>query len=288
MIKIIWLLKFRIICLHKRVYYKFMPGFISRRLKSLGFKKEKKCRTFLLPKQLPKKIWMYWAQGWRNAPLMIKRCRDSWIENNPNWEIIFLTDNNLLQYTDIQNLFFDKNMSKNHRADLLRLNLLKKYGGVWVDATTYCERPLDHWLLNLMQSGFFAFQSPEPDRKVSSWFLASIPENKLVSKWLDLSMVYWKNTFRADHYFWLHYMFEEVLKKSFICKKIWRLTPKLSSDGPHIVQKFFRGRRIDVNYLNYLLVEKIIPVYKFSRKVPFSKTVELGTALEKLVRKVNG
>ena len=50
-------------------------------------------------------------------------------------------------------------------SDILRLYLLKKYGGVWVDATNLCRRPLDAWLPSAACEGFFAFfpdlQSPE-------------------------------------------------------------------------------------------------------------------------------
>jgi mannosyltransferase OCH1-like enzyme len=45
-------------------------------------------------------------------------------------------------------------------AALARLCLLRTHGGVWVDATVFCRRPLDEWLPEHAASGFFAFANP--------------------------------------------------------------------------------------------------------------------------------
>merc|ERR1712232_1418088 len=60
---------------------------------------------------------------------------------------------------------------------LLRLILLVLYGGVWVDSTMLCRRPLDGWLPEAAPNGFFAF-SPESIKEnlpVMSSFIASVP-----------------------------------------------------------------------------------------------------------------
>ena len=62
------------------------------------------------------------------------------------------------------------------KSDFVRICILKKYGGLWVDATTYCTIPLDDWLEKYIQSGFFSFNletrpKGQPDRLLSSYFL---------------------------------------------------------------------------------------------------------------------
>ena len=32
-------------------------------------------------------IWIYWHQGWGNAPEIIKICKKSWIKKNPEWDV---------------------------------------------------------------------------------------------------------------------------------------------------------------------------------------------------------
>ena len=65
--------------------------------------------------------------------------------------------------------------SPNHRANVLRMELLARHGGVWVDATCFCVRPLDEWLPAQMSSGFFAFARPARSRLLANWFLAARP-----------------------------------------------------------------------------------------------------------------
>ena len=66
--------------------------------------------------------------------------------------------------SDLQ-VFGDSLIPPAAESDLLRLYLLNKYGGVWVDSTNLCRRPLDDWLPSAARQGFFAFfpdlQSPE-------------------------------------------------------------------------------------------------------------------------------
>lgn len=85
--------------------------------------------------KLPKKIWTYWNDV--NIPENISKILN-YNKNKlePEWEINLLNDNNLNQYIDI-NKFPEKynNLGVQHKADLIRLMLLEKYGGVWMDAT---------------------------------------------------------------------------------------------------------------------------------------------------------
>ena len=51
-----------------------------------------------------KNIWLFWHQGWENAPELIKICKDSCIDNNPDWNINLLDLNgNIIQSQ--QNVF---------------------------------------------------------------------------------------------------------------------------------------------------------------------------------------
>ena len=120
----------------------------------------------------PKIIWIYWHQGLKNAPEVVKKCVLSWQEHNPSYEIRVLSDAEIKRYIDITLPVFQKSKKKSLAAysDVLRINLLHKYGGIWVDSTVMCLRPLREWLGDEMMD-FFAFANPGPDRMISSWFL---------------------------------------------------------------------------------------------------------------------
>ena len=48
---------------------------------------------------LNKVVWLFWAQGWDNAPRwIVKRVRESWEINNPTWDIKCLNDDTVKEY----------------------------------------------------------------------------------------------------------------------------------------------------------------------------------------------
>ena len=95
-----------------------------------------------------RKIWIYWHQGWEQAPSLVKQCRSSWARLNPDYEMHALDKNSLFDHIefpagiDINR----KDLTIQKVAALGRLALLSKYGGVWTDATVMCARPLREWL----------------------------------------------------------------------------------------------------------------------------------------------
>lgn len=77
-------------------------------------------------------------------------------------------------------------------SNLIRLELLCRHGGAWADATTVCARPLDEWLPQHSQSGFFAFAAPGGGRPLSTWFLAATqPQDPVIAFWRAASRAYW-------------------------------------------------------------------------------------------------
>lgn len=61
------------------------------------------------------------------------------------------------------------------KADILRLYLLSQYGGIWVDATTFCLSPLDEWLPESFKAcHLFNFkQKDNLTRPIEAWFIAA-------------------------------------------------------------------------------------------------------------------
>ena len=225
--------------------------------------------------KIPKKLWIFWDQGWDNAPPLIKKCRDSWIGKNPDWEVIALDALSVPEYVDIGKYSFLKEKYIQAYSDILRINLLKEHGGVWIDATVYCGKPLNDWLPSLLSGGFFAFSNPEKDILVSCWFLAAEKNSAIVKTWAKLTAGYWDNRANPDAYFWFHYLFEKAIRSSLN----WSQCPHVSSYSCNAVQDIFtiktkKGKKI--NYTSYLfgpptilskvLEARTIPVHKLHYK----------------------
>lgn len=114
-------------------------------------------------------------------------------------------------------------------SDLLRLELLHCYGGVWVDATTICTRSLDEWLPEVLTSGFFAYNRPGPDRLLSTWFLAAEIGSYIVERWRNAAHYYWKGRDAPDDYFWVHKLFLHCYQTDPQFRAIWNSAPKRSA-----------------------------------------------------------
>lgn len=220
------------------------------------------------PVTIPKKIWMYWDNDFENAPPIVKLCVDSWKKKNPDWDVVVLNEDTVSQYVEFPEL--SSGITVQAFSDLLRLRLLNQYGGVWVDATSYCVKPLEHWLPVVAQSGFFAFvwtpdskwfMWPSYFREIASWFLAATPGNPIISEWEKYSFDYWRDRTETRQYFWLHTLFETLSYASPQFRRALRRVPTISSFGPHLVHdSVFRDR--DLDQVAELLEQGVAPVQK--------------------------
>lgn len=253
-------------------------------------------------------------------PEIVGMCFNSWLRNNPTWEVVFLDDNNLHTYIDFKSEL-DLNREEiplQAQSDIIRINLLKKYGGVWVDATCYCAKPLDSWLPNNLESGFFAFNRPNTDRMISSWFLAAVPNNELIRSYCNATNSFWQNSppsklvtkkgkksltqyffFKAlssrpaywhnsavknwvgfSNYFWFHYLFEHLYTSDSIFKSIWDKTPKVSANIPHTLLHYGYSKAASEEIKNEIR-NPTAPFFKLNWRIPIHQNS--GSTLSTLV-----
>jgi hypothetical protein len=133
---------------------------------------------------VPKTIWMFWDKGLANAPDVVKIAYESWVKLNPDYEVRFLDNDSLSQVADFAPLFHNASLQLGlaHRSDYVRTYLLARFGGVWVDSTSFCWKPLSEWLPDATkETGFFVFRQPSsrPDRQLANWFIVSSRGNPL-------------------------------------------------------------------------------------------------------------
>lgn len=82
-----------------------------------------------------------WFQGMENAPELVKRCYASVKRNMPNKEVIVITKENMDQYVDFPEHILGKwkkgLITDTKMSDFLRMELLIRYGGLWMVAPFY-------------------------------------------------------------------------------------------------------------------------------------------------------
>jgi hypothetical protein len=219
-----------------------------------------------------KTIFILWFQGFEKSPEIIKKCIQSWKYYNSDWNVIMIENDNLVNYININEHIDMTNKNINYTAlsDIIRIILLKKYGGLWVDATTFCNKPLNEWLPSCITEGFFAFDKPGNDRLVSSWFLYAEKDNYIVNNWFNLTIAYYKMNNSPHTYFWFHYLFGDLYNSDNRFKEIWDKVPKISANslGPHYLQE--KGMFNSLTFETKENIDnKLTPLYKLSYKCTF-------------------
>jgi hypothetical protein len=231
---------------------------------------------------MTKTVWTCWFQGREAAPALVKKCLRSWERNNPGWEFHCLDATTVERYVSVKDYIdlHDQSLTAASLSDIVRILLLREFGGVWVDATLFCNRTLDEWLPDVMKEGFFAFAAPGPDRPLSSWFLSAASDNYLISTWFRKTIEYWSNRAESDDYFWFHHLFREVCETDRTAAEAWARVPKVSAEGPHALQ--FDGSRHGGGKEILDSVDWATPVFKLTHR-PHDESLKTGSLFEHLL-----
>lgn len=87
----------------------------------------------------------FWWDGFETAPFIVKKCLERTAQIFPEASIITISKQNFKEYTTIDQRILDGfeggKISIQTFSDILRFNLLKNHGGLWVDATIYFLKP---------------------------------------------------------------------------------------------------------------------------------------------------
>ena len=184
-------------------------------------------------------VWVCWFQGMEHAPKMVQYCFESLKSNLHDKRIILITEDNYKEYVQFPTYILEKYekgcFSKTHLSDLLRLELLIKYGGTWIDATVWCSSPIypDY----LFDSDLFMFQNLKPGldgqcTAVSSWFMTSCSNNQMLMLERALLYEYWKENTKLVHYYLFHMFFQMVIEAY---PDEWNKVVPFSNATPHIL-----------------------------------------------------
>lgn len=162
----------------------------------------------------PKRLWMYWHQGEAEAPPLVKFCIESWRTHHPDWDVRVLDHAALADgdYCDLAAI--PEGISIQALADVVRLSILARLGGVWADATTLCLAPTEQWLSLGVDARFFAPRQPGPDRIISNWLLVARTDSAFIARWHDLVQRWIHRRDPFVYYFWTHYIARLVLRVS--------------------------------------------------------------------------
>ena len=136
-----------------------------------------------LPHVHSNKVWVCWMQGMENAPEVVKVCYQSILDNFKDREVVLITAENVSEYAEFPDYVIDKYkrgiITHTHFSDILRLELLNRYGGTWIDATMFCtDSNFPDYMLN---DKLFIVQNIEDSAvQIESFFITAESHNKLL------------------------------------------------------------------------------------------------------------
>ena len=185
------------------------------------------------------KVWVCWFQGMDKAPDLVKVCYKSLKNNLTDREIILITNDNMCEYVEFPDYILDKwkkgQITNTHMTDLLRLELLIKYGGMWIDSTVLCTSRRENIPDYFFDSELFMYQILKPGRDgqaqpISSWLISAKSNNKILIMTRYLCYEYWKNNTELVDYFLFHDFLVISLEHN---KEEWDKIIPRDSAAPH-------------------------------------------------------
>ena len=221
-------------------------------------------------------IWQYWAQGYDDVPPVVRDCLDSVERFADGCTIVRLSDANLAEYLDLPDFVQQKRdvFSRAFFSDLLRLMLLRTYGGIWLDATIFLSAPIPEEYWNYP---FFVFRRDPHEPHVAYWrntfayyfgwakglrvnmlssFMAAKKGSVTASELCGAMLLWWEEHEDLPDYFFLQILFDVYPKKEPF--------PLVSDTLPHYLQQ----RKSDPSF-NLMAKEEIlrtIPIHKLTYK----------------------
>lgn len=190
---------------------------------------------------IPKIIWVSWLQGVDTAPLLVQDCVKQIYKWAFDYDIRIVTSANMKDYVDIPKHILQKLqkgiITYTHFSDILRIYLLAKYGGIWMDATVLLTQSLPDYVT---QETLFFFQkakdNPHP-HVGSSWFIAAAPAHPVIINVTELLNCYWQKENKLRDYYLFHDFVTLVMTESVQGRAALKTMPYVSNVLPHTYTK---------------------------------------------------
>ncbi|KAI1639435.1 capsular polysaccharide synthesis protein-domain-containing protein [Biscogniauxia mediterranea] len=158
-----------------------------------------------------KNVWTFWHSGYTQMSPWVQRNVINWVRKlGPEWTVHFLdhvpgSETNVHHYLDSS--FFPDAFNKNlmdgphvgpHSGDIVRLALIWKYGGVWMDAGTFLFRHLDDICWKQIEDSnspyemcAFAIEMRPGVETIINGFIAANRGNPFIRRWHDTYIALW-------------------------------------------------------------------------------------------------
>lgn len=178
-----------------------------------------KYNTVCLKQKHSDKIWFCWLQGMENAPLLVKACYESQKRNLVGKKIELISYDTYGQFIELPDYIVKKHKQGKiphpQFSDLIRLELLIKYGGSWIDSTVLCTG--NNFPEKVLDSDLFLFQYRDAQTNkivgFSNWFITSCTNNRVLLVLREMLYQYWRDYDCVIDYYIFHLFFSMIINE---------------------------------------------------------------------------
>ncbi len=174
-------------------------------------------------------VWSMWLQ--EDQPEVVQLCLKSIKKFYP--ELILITEKNVNEYIKIPDYIIEKHtkgwISHAHFSDYVRLCLLEKYGGLWIDSTCYLTQEIPKYVTD---SDFFILQTFKPNimrelipTELSNFFIHAKKNNFIIRVIKNFHTEYWKYENKICDYFLWHKFCNLGVKHNNLFREQWLKIP---------------------------------------------------------------
>lgn len=242
---------------------------ISESLKKPFLKIKKKYQNFFNEISLynhthknSKYIFWCWLQNKENAPILYKSTLNSLYRNAKNHTIIIINNTNIKNFIKIPTYILEKYkkkyISNAHFSDILRLELLIKFGGTWIDSSVL----LTKYNYKIFKQDLFFFRNPFNNSIIgSNWFISSEKSSPVLKTTRDLIYEHWRINNKSINYFIFHIFLTFSFNRYF---KDYTNIPYYSFIEVHYLFTELIKR---YNRLKYKIILKVSDIHKLTIKI---------------------
>lgn len=158
--------------------------------------------------KIPKIIHQIWIGPNKKPDIWMNTFSIDYLKKFPSWKYKLWNDNNISELFDNQSVIlqiYDNETSYNGKSDILRYLILKKYGGIYVDADSVWinDNSFDDILKKVNETNFFISYESSDKKLVCGGIMGSSINNEYINIILDSlrnMIIRWDNTIRPVDY----------------------------------------------------------------------------------------
>lgn len=235
----------------------------------------------------PETIFSLWLQGEQNAPPLIRACSRSVRHNCPDHRFVMLDERSVFDYIELPGAIIDKRKNGRighaHFADIVRVELLHNYGGIWLDATCFVTGPVpqfieDQYFFVYMAGDIFAFSF------IQNCFIRARKGAFLLDAWRAMIHDYWLSEPDAFTYFMHQLLFKTLVQNNLRAAEHLSRMPHIDQSPTHAVWWSFGEAPFDKELFDSLTDNSFFQ--KTAYNSPWAKNPPTGSFADEMINRM--